>query len=210
MLQPVLCIITDIDECQQRSTNRCHFTQICENLFGSYRCFCHPGYKSKAIGKRCVGKIVPVFIHSSDLQELRFSLSKWTRAHHFTVSVLITAVYTGAWVNVMVLFADINECVEDPPVCSHQCRNVKGSFRCLCPRGYVLLEDGRTCSGSVAVQDVSVYWCVLCTCLYQLEVTIGQSVVQLVAVMCFNSGCSLFNTLQTGDADLRFSHGETR
>jgi fibulin 1/2 len=147
VLQPVLCIITDIDECQQRSTNRCHFTQICENLFGSYRCFCHPGYKSKAIGKRCVGKIVLVVIHSSDLQELRFSLSKWTRAHHFTFSVLITAMYTGAWVNVMVLFADINECVEDPPVCSHQCRNVKGSFKCLCPRGYVLLEDGRTCSG---------------------------------------------------------------
>ncbi|XP_069698018.1 hemicentin-1-like isoform X2 [Periplaneta americana] len=44
----------DIDECQERRTNRCHYTQICENLFGSYRCFCHPGYKSKAIGKRCL------------------------------------------------------------------------------------------------------------------------------------------------------------
>ncbi|KAJ9576472.1 hypothetical protein L9F63_006685, partial [Diploptera punctata] len=43
-----------IDECQERQTNRCHYTQICENLFGSYRCFCHPGYKSKGIGKRCL------------------------------------------------------------------------------------------------------------------------------------------------------------
>ncbi|XP_068081375.1 hemicentin-1 isoform X2 [Anabrus simplex] len=43
----------DIDECADRRTNRCHVTQVCENLFGTYRCYCRPGYKSSAIGKRC-------------------------------------------------------------------------------------------------------------------------------------------------------------
>jgi hypothetical protein len=61
-------------------------------------------------------------------------------------------------VYVIVLFTDINECMEDPPVCSHQCRNVKGSFKCLCPRGYVLLEDGRTCSG---MHSCTGYFCLL-------------------------------------------------
>ena len=50
------------------------------------------------------------------------------------------------------IFPDINECVENPSVCSHQCRNVKGSYKCVCPRGYVLLEDGRTCSGVYCFQ----------------------------------------------------------
>ncbi|XP_046985732.1 hemicentin-1-like [Schistocerca americana] len=44
----------DIDECSERQLNRCHLTQICENLFGTYRCYCRAGYKSNGIGKRCV------------------------------------------------------------------------------------------------------------------------------------------------------------
>lgn len=83
--------------------------------------------------------------------------------------------YTGAWVNVMVLFADINECVEDPAVCSHQCRNVKGSFKCLCPRGYVLLVDGRTCSGMCS--------CTGCFCL--LVCSVHVSVITSVHICGF-------------------------
>lgn len=42
---------------------------------------------------------------------------------------------------------DIDECQQTPNPCAHQCRNVPGSFRCLCPPGTVLLGDGRSCAG---------------------------------------------------------------
>lgn len=44
-------------------------------------------------------------------------------------------------------FSDIDECVQTPNPCAYQCRNVPGSFRCLCPPGTVLLGDGRSCAG---------------------------------------------------------------
>lgn len=43
--------------------------------------------------------------------------------------------------------ADIDECQQTPNPCAHRCRNVPGSFRCLCPPGTVLLGDGRSCAG---------------------------------------------------------------
>lgn len=42
---------------------------------------------------------------------------------------------------------DIDECAQSPNPCGYQCRNVPGSFRCLCPPGTVLLVDGRSCAG---------------------------------------------------------------
>lgn len=42
---------------------------------------------------------------------------------------------------------DIDECQQTPNPCAHQCRNVPGSFRCLCPPGTVLLGDGSSCAG---------------------------------------------------------------
>lgn len=45
------------------------------------------------------------------------------------------------------LLSDIDECLQTPNPCAYQCRNVPGSFRCLCPPGTVLLGDGRSCAG---------------------------------------------------------------
>ncbi|XP_052121431.1 hemicentin-1 isoform X3 [Frankliniella occidentalis] len=42
----------DIDECL--SGSKCHSTQLCENLLGSYRCSCPVGFKALAIGSRCL------------------------------------------------------------------------------------------------------------------------------------------------------------
>ncbi|XP_022084834.1 uncharacterized protein LOC110976121 [Acanthaster planci] len=39
---------------------------------------------------------------------------------------------------------DLNECSNRP--CSHRCMNTPGSFRCYCEHGYLLLEDGTSCS----------------------------------------------------------------
>ncbi|GLH01974.1 Obscurin, partial [Gryllus bimaculatus] len=54
VLDPQHMHCRDINECSDKRSNRCHVTQICENLFGTYRCSCERGFRSSAIGKRCV------------------------------------------------------------------------------------------------------------------------------------------------------------
>lgn len=34
-----------------------------------------------------------------------------------------------------------------PNQCQHKCRNSLGSYRCICPPGYQLLPNGKTCHG---------------------------------------------------------------
>lgn len=41
---------------------------------------------------------------------------------------------------------DINECLQLPPACAYQCRNLQGGYRCLCPPGHTLLPDGKACT----------------------------------------------------------------
>ena len=46
------------------------------------------------------------------------------------------------------IFADINECDESNGGCSHYCINTEGSFECFCRDGYILVSDGKNCSGA--------------------------------------------------------------
>ena len=43
---------------------------------------------------------------------------------------------------------DTNECLDNNGGCNHICINTKGSYQCLCHKGYFLTEDNRTCEGS--------------------------------------------------------------
>lgn len=42
---------------------------------------------------------------------------------------------------------DIDECAEKNAGCSHECLNTPGSVLCLCPDGYYLTNDYKTCEG---------------------------------------------------------------
>lgn len=70
-----------------------------------------------------------------------------------------TMTTTNSWVSVatsplvfcnseLILFlcSDINEC-ETKDVCQHECLNTPGSHRCLCPAGYRLMANRKTCQG---------------------------------------------------------------
>ena len=51
-------------------------------------------------------------------------------------------IFTPCWH----VHADINECDGDHK-CEYKCQNSQGSFTCLCPDGYQLRHDRRTCEG---------------------------------------------------------------
>lgn len=48
--------------------------------------------------------------------------------------------------HLVILCTDVDECLLRKP-CQHECRNTIGSFQCLCPPGYQLLPNGRSCKG---------------------------------------------------------------
>lgn len=56
---------------------------------------------------------------------------------------------------IYVSILDVNECLQEPPLCSHECRNVPGSFHCICPPGTYLLEDRLSCSGTLLILNWS-------------------------------------------------------
>lgn len=43
---------------------------------------------------------------------------------------------------------DIDECAEGNTGCEH-CQNAVGSFQCVCPEGFELADDGKTCKYDV-------------------------------------------------------------
>lgn len=44
-------------------------------------------------------------------------------------------------------FEDVDECLVANAECTQLCVNNPGSFECACKDGYILREDGETCSG---------------------------------------------------------------
>lgn len=104
----------------------CRYTQICRNTVGGYGCVCPRGYRSQGVGLPCLGNYY-------------VCLTKNPKHH--------TQRKHKSLLNFCFSFPDIDECLQTPNPCAYQCRNVPGSFRCLCPPGTVLLGDGRSCAG---------------------------------------------------------------
>ena len=50
----------------------------------------------------------------------------------------------------MYILSDINECQKNNGGCSDQCVNTEGSYECVCPSGYKVQADQKTCEGMVA------------------------------------------------------------
>ncbi len=55
-------------------------------------------------------------------------------------------------INPAFLFSvDLDECSFSEFLCQHRCVNTPGSFSCICPPGYYVYEDGRSCEGNDVV-----------------------------------------------------------
>ncbi|KAB5517168.1 hypothetical protein PHYPO_G00186550 [Pangasianodon hypophthalmus] len=157
----------DINECE-RVPMPCAYQ--CVNSPGSYMCTCPPGRHLLGDGKSCAGlERLPRFeslsygFHTSQSSPER-SFSQ-RRYHSLTSQSYHSYAVTGGnnRLNARLLRSrratktcplgfisegdkciDINEC-EQRDMCQHECVNTPGSHRCLCPNGYRLMTNGKTC-----------------------------------------------------------------
>ncbi|XP_036382492.1 hemicentin-1 [Megalops cyprinoides] len=141
----------DIDECQQVPSPCAH---QCRNVPGSFRCLCPPGTTLLGDGRSCAGlerglangtrvlaRLRPQLVSTRgrpvlgrlSVQPEQHSLSHSTR---YGCPLGFTRKDS--------VCVDIDECLQRNP-CQHECRNTLGSFQCLCPPGYQLLPNGRSC-----------------------------------------------------------------
>ncbi|XP_029473326.1 LOW QUALITY PROTEIN: hemicentin-1 [Rhinatrema bivittatum] len=156
----------DINECEQ-VPSPCAYQ--CVNTPGSFKCICPPGQHVLGDGKSCAGlqrlpnygtyeansystaQFLPrndyyqlqqhyrqsnLYSAYSEYRNSRSSVSRTKRNSKDTCPEGYEA-RDGKCI-------DLDEC-ENRDACQHECRNVPGSYQCLCPTGYRLMPNGKTC-----------------------------------------------------------------
>ncbi|KAL1021755.1 hypothetical protein UPYG_G00017570 [Umbra pygmaea] len=120
---------TDVDECVL-GQHGCQ--QTCVNTLGSFQCTCSYGYTLAGDGRTCVARCPAGY--------RQHSLNPRPAKHP---STQVHGTLTGEEC------VDINECdqssVDSPAQCDWKCVNLPGSYRCICPRGYLLHAHGHQC-----------------------------------------------------------------
>ncbi|XP_077463990.1 hemicentin-1 [Stigmatopora argus] len=158
----------DMNECERIPLPCAH---RCVNTQGSFRCTCPPGSYLLGDGKSCAGlERLPTF--ESYSYGFRTSQSRperrpFRRLYHNVAShsyhsynadsrgldrgrsrrgvpINSNQVCQDGFVSKDDHCLDINEC-EVHDFCQHECMNTPGSHRCLCPAGYHLMTNGKTC-----------------------------------------------------------------
>ncbi|XP_059193550.1 hemicentin-1 [Centropristis striata] len=137
----------DIDECQQ-TPNPCAYQ--CRNVPGSFRCQCPPGTVLLGDGRSCAGlERGQTFTNGTRVRarlrpQLVSSLGRPIFSRPQGVSRITRQSCPVGYTNRDGTCVDVDECLLRKP-CQHECRNTIGSFQCLCPPGYQLLPNGRSC-----------------------------------------------------------------
>ncbi|RXG52390.1 Fibrillin-2 [Armadillidium vulgare] len=155
---------TDKDECAE--TGMCDHGQ-CINMDGSFKCVCQPGYTLSPSGKTCVDtKLDYCYAVYRDGQCSNPSTTPTTKSACCCCSVILGQ--PMGWgipcqacpqpgskefshlcphgPGITHEGDDINECAQNPAICRNgACENLKGSYRCICNKGYSVDESGRIC-----------------------------------------------------------------
>lgn len=125
----------DINECAQ-NPNICQ-NGACENLMGTHRCICNPGYEVDNTGKLCL-----------DINECTDELVCSGGQCKNTPGSYQCICPTGTRLNAKNhMCEDIDECRElGPDACFNgECVNTIGSYECECPPGSIVDNTGRIC-----------------------------------------------------------------
>lgn len=123
----------------------CGDNSNCFNTNGSYYCQCRAGFENLQKGRptnftakagQCIGKFKYVCVY-----ECRCVCA----LDHVTLTVFS-----------FVPLSDTNECIKNKNICGKlaKCENLIGSYRCVCPSGYVdKSNDNRTehCEGECCI-----------------------------------------------------------
>ncbi|XP_039476218.1 hemicentin-1 [Oreochromis aureus] len=137
----------DIDECLQ-TPNPCAYQ--CRNVPGSFRCLCPPGTVLLGDGRSCAGlERGHTFTNGTRVRarlvpQLVSSLGRPILSRSHGVSRITRQSCPVGHTNRDGKCVDVDECLLRKP-CQHECRNTIGSFQCVCPPGYQLLPNGRSC-----------------------------------------------------------------
>lgn len=171
----------DINECAQ-NPNLCA-NGACENLMGSHRCICNPGYQVDATGKVCTDinecelddmvcnggqcrntpgsfQVRPLGPSAASVSPVppwchsaQYSLTDSPRHHQCICD-------SGTRFNVSTQTCeDVDECRElGAEACAGgECTNTRGSYECTCPPGSMLDNTGRVCIGETLVESYTIY-----------------------------------------------------
>ncbi|XP_078083679.1 hemicentin-1-like [Mustelus asterias] len=163
----------DVDECQQ-VPKPCVYQ--CRNLAGSYKCLCPPGKLLLADARSCAGlekpklsngtiasfrpQLVSIgqFSHTQQtgLNQINpfYTWLGWKMHREFESQDSRTPCPTGYRKRNGVC-TDINEC-QTWNFCQHDCRNTQGSYQCVCPPGYRLMPNGRSCQDIDECQEQNI------------------------------------------------------
>nr|XP_010300774.1 PREDICTED: hemicentin-2 [Balearica regulorum gibbericeps] len=146
----------DVNECLQFPPP-CAFE--CRNLRGSYECLCPPGRTLLPGGECGTAEVDGGGTRSSTPRDppLRWlGPNSHPRGRSFYTQLSLRRVAKAAglgargspcptgFVKRNGTCTDLDEC-RMLNQCQHECRNSPGSYRCVCPPGYRLLPNGKTC-----------------------------------------------------------------
>ncbi|XP_047376654.1 hemicentin-1 isoform X1 [Sciurus carolinensis] len=157
----------DINECEQVPKPCAH---QCSNTPGSFKCICPPGQHLLGDGKSCAGlerlphygsqygssnlarfsnpvrnnyqpqqhyrQYSHLYSSYSEYRNSRTSLSRTRRTIRKPCPEGSEASHDTC--------VDIDEC-QNRDTCQHACKNTIGSYQCICPPGYQLMLNGKTC-----------------------------------------------------------------
>ncbi|XP_064408698.1 latent-transforming growth factor beta-binding protein 4 [Latimeria chalumnae] len=135
MTSPEGSLCLDVDEC---SRGACQGGQ-CTNTEGSFQCSCQPGFRFHTENAAC--------LDIDECAESQGSVCGARRCEntpgYFRCVTVCETGYIGTAAGVC---ADVDECLNSTVCGSHTvCRNLVGSYQCLCDQGYEAASGGRHC-----------------------------------------------------------------
>ncbi|XP_029628336.1 latent-transforming growth factor beta-binding protein 4 isoform X3 [Salmo trutta] len=133
-MQDGLC--ADVDECQSPDT--CGAARLCVNTDGSYRCDCHPGYRSTGLGRQCRD------VNECLEGEYCFPKGECVNTEG-SYRCVCSQGYTTSSDGSSCL--DVDECARSGPgVCQDgRCVNTEGSYQCQCQVGFTTNPEKTAC-----------------------------------------------------------------